>query len=168
MRVEVKRVFTQQRETGQGEGDRADYADIADGDKAKQNQFLHPNHPRNPRLKNQSSVFPLCTFVSFVGDSSMLDLATVRCEQFASCLDQDFEIVFKDGTLPMKLSEARPLGVRPESIREPFSLSFAADRPLRLPQGTYTMRHPQLGEMEIFLVQVAADANTSTFEAVFN
>ena len=98
----------------------------------------------------------------------MLDLATVRCEQFAAYLNQDFEIVFSDGTLPVKLSEARPLGVRPESIREPFALTFVAARPLRLPQGTYKMCHPSLGEMEIFLVQVAADQSSSTFEAVFN
>lgn len=98
----------------------------------------------------------------------MLDLATVRCEQFAACLNQDFEIVFTDGTLPVKLSEARPLGVRPESIREPFSVTFIAGRPLRLPQGVYKMRHASLGEMEIFLVQVAADQTSSTFEAVFN
>ncbi len=68
----------------------------------------------------------------------------------------------------MKLSEARPLGVRPESIREPFALTFVAGRPLRFPQGVYKMRHPQLGEMEIFLVQVAADQTSSSFEAVFN
>lgn len=98
----------------------------------------------------------------------MLDLATVTSEQFTACLDQDFEIVFTDGTLPVKLSEARSLGVRPESIREPFTLAFVAGRPLRLPQGTYKMRHAQLGEMEIFLVQVAADQTSSTFEAVFN
>ena len=98
----------------------------------------------------------------------MLNLATVTCEQFTACLNQDFEIVFTDGTLPVRLSEARPLGVRPESIREPFSLAFVAGRPLQLPQGTYQMRHPQLGEMSIFLVQVAADQTSSTFEAVFN
>jgi hypothetical protein len=98
----------------------------------------------------------------------MLDLATVRLEQFTACLDQDFEIVFTDGTLPVKLSEARPLGVRAESIREPFSLTFVASRRLQFPQGTYKMRHPELGEMDIFLVQVAADAESSTLEAVFN
>ena len=98
----------------------------------------------------------------------MLELDKVTCEQFAACLNQDFEIVFTDGTLPVKLSEARPLGVRPESIREPFSLAFVAGRPLQFPQGTYKMRHPQLGEMEIFLVQVAVDHTSSTLEAVFN
>jgi uncharacterized protein DUF6916 len=98
----------------------------------------------------------------------MLDLATVRCEQFAACLNQDFEIVFSDGTLPLKLSEARPLGARPESLREPFALTFIGPAKLRLPQDTYKMRNAQLGEMEIFLVQVAADQTSSAFEAVFN
>ena len=99
----------------------------------------------------------------------MLDLATVTCEEFAACLNQDFEIVFSDGTLPVKLVEAKPWGPdQPEHIRQPFSLAFVLNRPLRLPQGIYTMRHTELGEMEIFLVQVAADANSSTFEAVFN
>ena len=98
----------------------------------------------------------------------MLDLAEVRWEQFAACLHQDFEIVFPDGTLPLKLSEARPLGSRPESLREPFALTFLASKPLRLPQAIYKMRNATLGEMEIFLVQVAADQTTSTLEAVFN
>jgi hypothetical protein len=98
----------------------------------------------------------------------MLELEKVECDQFAACLNQDFEIVFTDGTLPVKLSEARPLGVRPESIREPFALTFLGRAGLRLPQGTYKLRHPNLGEMEIFLVQVAADQSGSSFEAVFN
>ena len=99
----------------------------------------------------------------------MLDLATVRCEEFAACLYQDFEIVFTDGTLPVKLAGAKPWGPeQPGHVRQPFSLTFVAGRPLQLPQGTYKMRHPQLGEMEIFLVQIAADQTSSTFEAVFN
>jgi hypothetical protein len=98
----------------------------------------------------------------------MLELDKVECAQFAACLGQDFEIVFSDGVLPLKLSEARPLGVRPESIREPFSLTFVGRAGLRLPQGVYKMRNAALGEMEIFLVQLAADQTGSTFEAVFN
>lgn len=98
----------------------------------------------------------------------MLDLATVECAQFAACLDQDFALILTDGTLAMKLTEARPLGVSPEPIREPFALMFLGRAGLRLPQGIYKLRHPQLGEMEIFLVQVAADQNGSAFEAVFN
>jgi hypothetical protein len=99
----------------------------------------------------------------------MLDLATVRREEFAACLNQDFEIVFPDGTLPVKLIEAKQWGPdQAANVRQPFTLTFRVERNLRLPQGTYKMRHAKLGEMEIFLVQVAADQNSSTLEAVFN
>ena len=99
----------------------------------------------------------------------MLDLATVRREQFAVCLDQDFEIIFTDGVLPVKLVEAKRWGPdQPPNIRQPFTLTFRAERNLRLPQGAYKMRNSNLGEMDIFLVQIAADAKSSMFEAVFN
>jgi hypothetical protein len=99
----------------------------------------------------------------------MLNLAIVRREEFAACLEQDFEIVFSDGTLPVKLVEAKQWGPdQPPNVRQPFTLTFRVDRNLRLPQGIYKMRNANLGEMEIFLVQVAADTNSSTLEAVFN
>lgn len=98
----------------------------------------------------------------------MLDLGQVRCEQFAPCLNQDFAILLSDGALLLQLSEVRSLGKRPESLREPFALTFLGRAGLRLPQGIYKMRNTQLGEMEIFLVQLAADQTGSSFEAVFN
>lgn len=97
----------------------------------------------------------------------MLDLAKVQCAEFAACLNQDFEIVFSDGTLPLRLSEARPRSA-PDAGREPFTLTFHGPASLRLPQGIYKMSNATLGEMEIFLVQIAADQTSSTFEAVFN
>ena len=98
-----------------------------------------------------------------------MDLAKVRREDFAACLGQDFEIVFSDGTLPAKLIEAKQWGPdQSANVRQPFALTFRIDRGLRLPQGVYKMRNTNLGEMEIFLVQVAGDANSATLEAVFN
>jgi len=98
----------------------------------------------------------------------MLDLATARCEDFAACLNQDFAIILSDGALLLQLSEVRPLGKRPESLRDPFALTFLGRAGLRLPQQIYKMRNATLGEMELFLVQVGADQSGSTFEAVFN
>jgi hypothetical protein len=99
----------------------------------------------------------------------MLDLAKVQRHEFAACLNQEFEIVFPDGTLPAKLVDAKQWGPdQPPNTRQPFSLTFRVQRDLRFPQGTYKMRNAELGEMEIFLVQTAADANSSTIEAVFN
>ena len=98
----------------------------------------------------------------------MLDLAKVQCADFAACVNQDFQIVFTDGTLAVKLSEARLRDAPEGATRDPFTLTFRGPPPLRLPQGIYKMSNAQLGEMEIFLVQVAADQTCSTLEAVFN
>ncbi len=47
-------------------------------------------------------------------------------------------------------------------------LTFRGPAPLRLSQGIYKMNNATVGEMEVFLVQIAADETSSTFEAVFN
>ena len=98
----------------------------------------------------------------------MLDLAKVQCADFAACLDQDFQIVFTDGSLTIKLSEARARTAPEGSLRDPFTLTFRGAPELRLPQGIYRLTNATLGDMEIFLVQIAADQTSSTFEAVFN
>jgi hypothetical protein len=98
----------------------------------------------------------------------MLDLAKVQCSEFAACLNQDFEIAASGGTLVLQLSEARPWGSGAGTERKPFALTFRGAPQLRLPQGIYKMRSATLGEMEIFLVQLAADQTSSAFEAVFN
>jgi hypothetical protein len=99
----------------------------------------------------------------------MLPLDKVQCAEFAACVDQDFEVITSGGTLILQLSEARRLGPSPrEGKREPFALTFRGPPPLRLRQGIYQMSNAQLDEMEIFLVQIAADQASSTFEAVFN
>jgi len=98
----------------------------------------------------------------------MLDLAAARCEQFAACLNQDFQIVFSDGTLVLQLSSAQVHEAPEGATRDPFTLTFHGPPPLRLPQGIYKLSNAQLGEMEIFLVQIAADETSSTLEAVFN
>jgi hypothetical protein len=97
-----------------------------------------------------------------------MDLATITCDQFAACLNQDFEIVLPDAILLLKLTKARQLGSRPESIREPFSLTFLGPPNVRVSQGTYKIRNAALGEMEIFLVPIGADQASRVFEAVFN
>jgi Domain of unknown function (DUF6916) len=98
----------------------------------------------------------------------MLDLAKVRCADFAACVNQDFEIATQGAPLVLQLFEARLRDAPEGAERDPFTLTFRGPPPLRLPQGIYRMNNAQLGEMEIFLVQIAADENSSTFEAVFN
>jgi hypothetical protein len=102
-------------------------------------------------------------------NSPMLDLATVTRAQFASCIGQTFELPATTGPVALTLAEARPLGAaHAGGPREPFALMFHGVPTLRVPQGIYRLEHATLGAMEIFLVQVAADATASHFEAVFN
>jgi|ERR1043166_2502221 hypothetical protein len=98
----------------------------------------------------------------------MLDLAKVQCADFAPCVNEDFEIATTGAPLVLQLFEARARDRQPGMMRDPFTLTFHGPAPLRLPQGIYRMSNAAIGEMEIFLVQIAADENCSTFEAVFN
>lgn len=98
----------------------------------------------------------------------MLDLAKVQCADFAACVNHDFEIATNGPPLVLQLFEARLREALPGATRDAFTLTFRGPAPLRLPQGIYRMSNAQLGEMEIFLVQIAADQTSSTVEAVFN
>ena len=49
-----------------------------------------------------------------------------------------------------------------------FSLFFTGKGDFMLPQGTYRMNHEKLGEMMIFLVPTAREAESFKYEAVFN
>jgi hypothetical protein len=99
----------------------------------------------------------------------MLDLATASHTQFEPCVGQTFELATTTVPIPLTLAEARPLSAgRPDASRKPFALTFHGPPALRLPQGIYRLQNATLGTMEIFLVQVAADATASHVEAVFN
>ena len=73
----------------------------------------------------------------------------------------------------MTLSEAHSVGelsssqARELGKRLPFSLVFRGPADLLLPQGIHALRHPELGELSIFLVQLDQAADGSVFEAVF-
>jgi len=99
----------------------------------------------------------------------MLDLATAAHAQFAPSVGQTFALATTTVPIPLTLAEARRLGsAHPGATRDPFALTFHGAPALRLPQGTYRLENATLGTMEIFLVQVAADAVASQFEAIFN
>ena len=93
----------------------------------------------------------------------MLDLAKAQCADFAPCLNQEFQIVFTDGALTVRLSSASPRTAPEGALRDPFTLTFRGAPELRLPQGIYRLNNALLGEMEIFLVQIAAYQTSSTF-----
>jgi hypothetical protein len=57
---------------------------------------------------------------------------------------------------------------RADPSGRPFSLLFRGRADLVLPQRIYSLAHPQLGTLEIFLVPVERDSSGVQYEAVFN
>lgn len=51
--------------------------------------------------------------------------------------------------------------------RQPFSIYFLGPPDILLHQGTRSMRHEQLGEMEIFMVPISKKEDGFEYEAVF-
>ncbi len=72
----------------------------------------------------------------------------------------------------LKLIDVTKLGAgRPAATgkRDPYSLIFrATTREFFLPQRTYPLNHPVMGELEIFLVPVGPDEHGMRFEAIFS
>lgn len=99
--------------------------------------------------------------------------ATVRIEvaDFAGRIGQRFELAVPGlaANLPLTLTEVVDLGSRiGVGLREsPFSLRFGAPRRPALQQRTYALHHPELGDLELFLVPIAEDLEGRTYEAVF-
>jgi len=51
---------------------------------------------------------------------------------------------------------------------ERFSTFFRGPQNVFLPQQTYEFHHPDLGEMQIFLVPIGSDGKGYRYEAIFN
>jgi hypothetical protein len=98
----------------------------------------------------------------------MRTLDELTLEDFSPHLNDEFTIEENGQKIVLKLIEAKPLGNKASvSKRDPFCLTFAGDPRLRGPQRIYSLQHPNLGILEIFLVPLQPDATVSRFEAVF-
>jgi hypothetical protein len=51
---------------------------------------------------------------------------------------------------------------------EPFSMILTGPPAPALPQASYRLRHPTLGEIDLFLVPVGRNATAVQYEATFN
>lgn len=95
----------------------------------------------------------------------MPDLSELQPEHFESLLGQELPIV--DSPLAFTVGAVDRLK-SPSPRGTPFSLTLKAPPRARGGQGLYRLQHPQLGEIEIFLVPIAPVDGVPLFEAVFN
>jgi hypothetical protein len=101
-------------------------------------------------------------------------LETLELPRFEPLVGQSFELALDDAEpVALELTEAAPVGelsakqAAELGKRLPFSLVFRGPGGLLLQQGICTLRHPEVGELSIFLVQLAQTPESSLFEAVF-
>jgi hypothetical protein len=83
--------------------------------------------------------------------------------RFDAALDTGFELELPGQTVSLHLFEvtARPAPVGYEQ----FSALFKGPIAPILAQATYLLRHPAFGELPLFIVPVARDASSVTYEA---
>lgn len=91
-------------------------------------------------------------------------------QQFLPHLNETFAAIFGEAERSFVLVEAKPISApdAQDLAREPFSLLFFCETPEVLPQGIYRLRHPDIGEADVFLVPVARQAGGFVYQAIFN
>jgi hypothetical protein len=90
---------------------------------------------------------------------------------FAKNLDTYFRVEL-DAPKPidLKLVAVTPKRSEPneQAGMERFSAVFTGPLDVFLPQATYQVSHPEMGEFEIFLVAIGQEADGFRYEAVYN
>lgn len=64
--------------------------------------------------------------------------------------------------------ESRPSGATEQQGMERFSVFFLGSPEFLLPQSTYRVAHPEMGEFDVFLVAIGKEADGYRYEAVYN
>ena len=64
--------------------------------------------------------------------------------------------------------ESRPSEAKEQQGMERFSIFFLGSPEFLLPQSTYRLAHPEMGEFDVFLVAIGKEAEGYRYEAVYN
>ncbi|MGA8076570.1 MAG: hypothetical protein WB868_04175 [Xanthobacteraceae bacterium] len=92
-------------------------------------------------------------------------------ENFADKLGDTFTLC-EDGLPAIVLTLQKAEALNPawaiDGMRPPFSLTFFSKDPRVLPQRLYRLAHDRLGEVMIFLVPSAKNADAVSYHATFN
>jgi Domain of unknown function (DUF6916) len=91
--------------------------------------------------------------------------------EFAKHVDTNFRIELEEsGHMDLKLVSVTPRKVEPHEQpgMERFSAVFSGPLDFFLPQQTYHLSHPEMGEFDVFLVAIGKEADGFRYEAVYN
>jgi hypothetical protein len=90
-------------------------------------------------------------------------------DDFNSCLDQPFSLLFNGTTHALTLiSVDRLAASAAKGVPEAFSIVLRGKREPVLEQQIYRINNDRLGEMELFIVPIGPDDKGMRYEAVFS
>lgn len=92
-------------------------------------------------------------------------------EEFRQHLNTPFRLQVnapKPIDLTLVAVESRPSGATEQQGMERFSVFFLGSPEFLLPQSTYRVAHPEMGEFDVFLVAIGKEADGYRYEAVYN
>ncbi|MDE3073007.1 MAG: hypothetical protein KGJ63_09750 [Pseudomonadota bacterium] len=95
-------------------------------------------------------------------------MESMALQSFSRWVGDTFSALREGIEAPLVLVEAVALESHGGEGREPFSLLFHGHSPAWLEQAIYRVRHPAIGECEIFLVPVGRHESGFVYQAVFN
>ncbi len=99
----------------------------------------------------------------------MSDLPTGA--DFAKHVNTNFRIELESlPSVELKLITVTPRASEPheQAGMERFSVLFSGPGDVFVPQQTYRLTHPEMGELEIFLVPIGKESDGFRYEAVYN
>lgn len=92
-------------------------------------------------------------------------------EEFKQHLNTSFRVQV-EAPKPIELTlvdvVSRPSDATEEQGMERFSVFFSGSPEFMLPQSTYRLVHPEMGEFDVFLVVIAQETGGFRYEAVYN
>ena len=90
---------------------------------------------------------------------------------FANNVNTIFRVELEESAhVDLKLESVTPRKIGPteQPGMERFSAVFSGPLDFFLPQQTYHLTHPEMGELDVFLVAIAREADGFRYEAVYN
>jgi uncharacterized protein DUF6916 len=97
----------------------------------------------------------------------MMDPSQYLVETFTPHVGSEFKAAVDGGkSLALALVEVQPGPSSPQVLQ--FSLVFRGPLEPVLPQRVVQLQHPRLGELDLFLVPIAKEAQGIMYQAVFN
>lgn len=96
-------------------------------------------------------------------------IENLTAADFSGHLESRFEALLADGNiLSLALVSIAESRFAVPGHRKGFSLIFTGPREPVLPQQIYSLTHPLMGRLDIFIVPIGVTADSCRYEAVFN